>query len=80
MYYVPDWEKAFINADNLKGKNYRLRMVDVLGKEVYSESGVLNSPYFTRDLNCASFASGIYLILFETESERLVKKMQINWR
>ncbi|MBL0339717.1 MAG: hypothetical protein IPP71_01665 [Bacteroidetes bacterium] len=80
VYYAPDWEKAFINADNLKGKNYRLRMIEVLGKEVYSESGVLNSPYFTRDLNCASFASGIYLILFETESERLVKKMQVNWR
>ncbi|MBL0343622.1 MAG: T9SS type A sorting domain-containing protein [Bacteroidetes bacterium] len=80
VYYAPDWEKAFINADKLKGKNYRLRMVDVLGKEVYTESGALNSKYFTRDLNCASFASGIYLITFETEKERLVKKMQINWR
>jgi hypothetical protein len=80
VYYAPDWETAFINADKLKGKNYRLRMVDVLGKEVYSESGSLNSQYFTRDLNCASFASGIYLITFETEKERLVKKMQVNWR
>ncbi|HMT28721.1 MAG TPA: hypothetical protein PKD91_05520 [Bacteroidia bacterium] len=80
VYYAPEWEKAFINADKLKGKNYRLRMVDVLGKEVYTESGVLNSQYFTRDLNCTSFASGIYLITFETEKERLVKKMQVNWR
>jgi len=80
VYYASDWEKAFINADKLKGKNYSLRMVDILGKEVYSESGTLNSPYFTRDLNCASFASGIYLITFETESEKLVKKMQVNWR
>ncbi|HMT29760.1 MAG TPA: T9SS type A sorting domain-containing protein [Bacteroidia bacterium] len=80
VYYAPDWEKAFINADKLKGKNYRLRMIDILGKEVYSESGVLNSQYFTRDLNCASFASGMYLITFETEKERLVKKMQVNWR
>ncbi|MBL0340420.1 MAG: T9SS type A sorting domain-containing protein [Bacteroidetes bacterium] len=55
-------------------------MIDVLGKEVYAESGVLNSQYFTRDLNCASFSSGIYLITFETERERLVKKMQVNWR
>ncbi|MBL0340460.1 MAG: hypothetical protein IPP71_05745 [Bacteroidetes bacterium] len=80
VYYAADWEKAFINADKLTGKHYRLRMVDVLGKEVYAESGALNSPYFTRDLNCASFASGIYLVTFETECERLVKKMQVNWR
>jgi len=55
-------------------------MIDILGKEVYSESGTLNSPYFTRDLNCASFAIGIYLITFETEREKLVKKIQVNWR
>jgi len=80
VYYASDWEKAFINADKLKGKKYSLRMVDILGKEVYSEIGTLNSPYFTRDLNCAAFASGIYLITFETEREKLVKKMQVNWR
>jgi len=80
VYYAPDWEKAFINADKLKGNQYSLRMIDILGKEVYSESGTLNSQYFTRDLNCASFASGIYMITFETERERLVKKMQVNWR
>jgi len=80
VYYAPDWEKAFINADKLKGKQYSLRMIDILGKEVYSESGTLNSPYFTRDLNCASFAIGIYLITFETEREKLVKKIQVNWR
>ncbi|MBL0339491.1 MAG: T9SS type A sorting domain-containing protein [Bacteroidetes bacterium] len=77
VYYAPDWEKAFINAEKLKGKNYRLRMVDVLGKEVYSESGALNSPYFTRDLNCASFAKGMYIVDFETENEKLIKKFVI---
>ena len=80
VYYAPDWEKAFINADKLKGKKYSLRMIYILGKEVYSETGTLNSQYFTRDLNCTSFAIGIYLITFETESEKLVKKMQVNWR
>ncbi len=80
VYYAPEWEKAFINADKLKGKHYRLRMIDILGKEVYSESDVLNSQYFTKDINCSSFASGIYMITFETEKERLVNKMQVNWR
>ncbi|MDQ3051824.1 MAG: T9SS type A sorting domain-containing protein [Bacteroidota bacterium] len=77
IYYAPGWDKAFINADKLKGHHYRLRVLDIVGKEVYSENGNLNSPYFTRDLNCASFASGIYLLIFETEKERLVRKFEV---
>jgi hypothetical protein len=77
VYYAPDWEKAFINAEKLKGKNYRLRMVDVLGKEVYTESGVLNSQYFTKNLNCASFTKGMYIVVLETEKEKLTKKFVI---
>ncbi|MBL0339720.1 MAG: T9SS type A sorting domain-containing protein [Bacteroidetes bacterium] len=77
VYYAPGWEKAFINADKLKGKQYRLRLVDVLGKEVYAESGVLNSPYFTKDLNCASFTKGMYIVDFETDKEKLNKKFVI---
>ncbi len=52
-------------------------MVDVLGKEVYTDSGVLNSKYFTRDLNCASFTKGMYIVVFETEKEKLTKKFVI---
>jgi len=77
VYYAPDWEKAFINADKLKGKKYSLRMVDILGKEVYSESGTLNSQYFSRDLNCASYAKEMYIVVLETEKEKLTKKILI---
>lgn len=77
VYYASDWEKAFINAEKLKGKQYWLRMVDVLGKEVYSESGSLDSQYFTRDLNCASFTKGMYIVVFETEKEKLTKQFVI---
>lgn len=52
-------------------------MVDVLGKEVYSESGSLDSQYFTRDLNCASFTKGMYIVVFETEKEKLTKQFVI---
>ncbi|MBL0342717.1 MAG: T9SS type A sorting domain-containing protein [Bacteroidetes bacterium] len=52
-------------------------MVDVLGKAVYTENGSINSPYFTKDLNCASFAKGMYIVDFETENEKLTKKFVI---
>ncbi len=77
VYYAAGWDKAFINADKLKGKHYLLRMIDILGNEVYAESGLLNSKYLTRDLSCIGYAPGIYLLTFETEEERLVKKFQV---
>ncbi len=77
VFYHPQWQTAFINAQKLAGHNYRLRVYDTRGKEVFSESGTLNPPYFTKNLNCASFAKGMYIVVLETEKEKLTKKVVI---
>ncbi|MBL0340418.1 MAG: T9SS type A sorting domain-containing protein [Bacteroidetes bacterium] len=77
VYYHPGWQTAFINAQRLIGHNYRLRVYDIRGEEVFSESGKLNPPYFTKNLNCALFAKGMYIVLLETEKEKLTKKFVI---
>ncbi|MBK8845653.1 MAG: T9SS type A sorting domain-containing protein [Bacteroidetes bacterium] len=33
-----------------------------------------NAGYFTLDVDCAGWASGVYLVYLETEAERLSKK------
>ena len=80
VYYSPQWQTAFINADKLKGTTYRLSVYDLMGKEVFSESGKITPPYFTKNLNCAGWAKGMYVVSLETEMERLVKKMEVIWR
>jgi hypothetical protein len=45
-----------------------------MGKSVFHESGALNPPYFTKNLNCNSFATGVYTVVLITEKERLVKR------
>jgi hypothetical protein len=77
VYYHPGWQTAFINAQRLIGHNYRLRVYDIRGEEVFSENGKLNPPYFTKNLNCALFAKGMYIVLLETEKEKLTKKFVI---
>jgi len=77
VFYHSDWQTAFINADGLLGKNYSLHIADISGKEVFYENGFLTSQYYTKDFHCEKLSSGIYLVLFETEKEKLVKKMVI---
>jgi len=72
-----EWQTAFINASGLKGKYYSIHIISIAGSEIYSENGILYSEYYTKDFQYSRIASGTYLVLLETESERLVKKLII---
>ncbi len=74
VFYHPTWQKAFINAQHLKGKKFTLRVHDALAKEVYKETGKLNTEYFTKDLGCVDLAKGVYVVSLTTEKEKLVKR------
>jgi hypothetical protein len=81
VYYNPVWQKAFINAKGLRGRNVRMSVYDLLGNVVYAEENLTpalssgeGGGYFTKDLNCAAFAKGMYIVSLETDKERLVKK------
>ncbi|MBK8414881.1 MAG: T9SS type A sorting domain-containing protein [Bacteroidetes bacterium] len=77
VFYHSAWEKSFINASNLKGKTGKLLVYDMQGKIVHSEPLKILNGYYTRDLSMIGMADGVYLIVLETEQERLVKKMVI---
>ena len=47
------------------------------GKIIHSESLRIQNGYYTRDLSMEGYAEGMYLMVVETEKERLVKKMVI---
>ncbi len=77
VYYSLQWQTAFINADKLSGTTYRLSVYDLMGKEVFSESGKITPPYFTKNLNCGGWAKGMYVVSLECGEERLVKKFVV---
>jgi hypothetical protein len=74
VYYTSNWQTAFINAQHVAGNRYSLEVFDIMGKSVFRESGALNPPYFTKNLNCSSFAKGVYTVVLITEKERLVNR------
>jgi hypothetical protein len=74
IFFHSGWNTAFVNAEKLKGKTFNLRIVDLLGKEVYAEKGKLSSSYFTSDINCSHLAGGVYILTLETDKEIISKK------
>jgi hypothetical protein len=75
VYYHSDWDKAFINASNLKGKNGKLMVYDMQGKLIHSEPLRIQNGYYTRDFSMTGYATGIYVVTIQTEKERLTKKL-----
>ncbi len=76
-YYSSEWKTTFINANKMKGKSYTLKLFDILGKEIFSESGKITSSTYTKNLNCISYSKGVYLVVLITEREKLVKRFFI---
>ena len=75
VFYHTAWEKAFINASNLKGENGNLFVYDMQGKIIHQEPLRIQNGFFTRDLSMQGKAHGVYLVIVQTEEERLTKKM-----
>ena len=75
VFYDREWQKAFINAKGLTGKNYYLQVIDISGKIVYQQKGATLNSFFTKDLTMQSFANGMYIISLQTEKEILTSKM-----
>lgn len=74
VFYHSGWQTAFINAKGLKGRFYTLRVYNLSGKLVYKTEGKLSSKYFTKDLNCALYSKGMYIVSLQTEKEKLEQK------
>jgi hypothetical protein len=77
VFYHNAWEKAFINASNLKGENGKLLVYDMQGKIIHQEPLRIQNGFFTRDLSMQGKAHGVYLVIVQTERERLTRKMII---
>ncbi|MCC6383709.1 MAG: T9SS type A sorting domain-containing protein [Bacteroidia bacterium] len=73
VFYHPGWQTAFINAQNVKGKNCLLQIFNMTGKVIFSATKSIQPPYFTMDINCEAFAKGMYVVNLKTEKETLTK-------
>ncbi len=76
-FYHSAWEKLFINAAGLQGNAGMLMMYDLQGKVIYSEDMRIQNGYYTKELSMIGNAKGTYVVVVQTEKERLTKKFVI---
>ena len=70
-------QTALISAGPLRGKKYLLKVYDISGQNIFSEEGNLFSQQFSTKLQCENFSDGTYIVSFQTEKEKFVKKFII---
>nr|MBK9652651.1 hypothetical protein [Bacteroidota bacterium] len=73
--YIAAWEKLFVNASGLKGKNVTVSIYDGRGSLKFEVRGLKAvNGYFTLDVDCAGWSDGLYVVHLSAEKERLSKK------
>jgi len=72
--YISAWEKLFVNASGLKGKNVTITIYDGRGSAIKNyELKIINS-YATLDVDCSGWSDGLYVVHLQTEQEMLSSK------
>jgi len=75
IYYHPQWQTGFINANNLQGNKGTLEIFDVQGKMVHKEEIEIVNGYYTRNFNMTGMADGMYFVNLNTSGQRLSGKL-----
>ena len=78
VYYDKEYTTAFINAKNLLGDKVTMQVFDSNGKKITEQQSTAIQGYFTKDFVMTGLADGLYIIVLQTEKEKLVKKILKN--
>jgi hypothetical protein len=78
IFYDAGWSTAFINAKNLRGRNFQFQLFSINGELLKQESGKLTSEYYTQNLNMSSFSTGVYIVRLVTDKEVLTGRFVKN--
>ena len=74
IFPVPAKDQLTIQFDFPQARQIKIRMIDLLGREVLTNE---MKPYFrdTEYLNLNGLDDGIFFLIFESNGQRLVKKV-----
>ncbi|MES2287916.1 MAG: PKD domain-containing protein [Bacteroidota bacterium] len=59
-------------------ENAQLKIVNVLGQTVYNEIIIASSGKKVKQINTSNFTKGVYTVVIETSSEKVLKKLVVN--
>ncbi len=77
IYPNPAKDNVTIELSSL-GKNAQLKIVNVLGQTVFNETLIATSGKIVKKINTGNFVKGVYLVVVETGTTKVLKKLVIN--
>jgi PKD repeat protein len=79
MLIFPNPANSYVNIQlPVLTKTTELKMLNVLGQTIYSETINASASKSVKQINTTSFAKGVYTILLETNSARAYKKLIVD--
>ncbi len=71
LFFHAGWRQLFVNGQQLKGKQGSLSLYSVTGQLLRREEMSIQPPYYTRQWDLGGTAAGVYIVVLETEKERV---------
>ncbi len=71
LFFHTGWRQLFVNGQQLKGKQGSLSLYSVTGQLLRREEISIQPPYYTRQWDLSGTAAGVYIVVMETEAERV---------
>jgi hypothetical protein len=71
LFFHTGWRQLFVNGQYLKGKQGSLSLYSVTGQLLRREELSIQPPYYTRQWDLTGTAPGVYIVVLETEQERV---------
>ncbi len=77
LFFHTGWRQLFVNGQYLKGKQGSLSLYSVTGQLLRREEFSIQPPYYTRQWDLGGTAAGLYIVVLETEKERVSGRVVI---
>ena len=77
LFFHTGWRQLFVNGQQLKGKQGSLALYSVTGQLLRREEISVQPPYYTRQWDLTGTAAGLYIVVLETEKERVSGRVVI---
>ncbi|OJJ17810.1 hypothetical protein BKI52_28535 [marine bacterium AO1-C] len=74
----PAHQEATITVQNFQGKNLKIELIDITGKQVFAEQVIVSQGTFQRSYALQPYRSGLYFIKLSHKKSTWVKRLLIN--
>lgn len=66
-----------ISVANLDTRKVELRILNVIGNEIYRETLILNEPKLSKTINLDRYAKGLYYVKLEADNYSAVRRVVV---